>query len=91
MFQDPVPVLVPDPGNKGGSGSGRIREKCNRNRIQNKTCLVIIFAMSQESSNIWNNFSENTNESYESNCNTCTRIFAKKLCYFKFHFLSYFE
>ena len=52
MFQDPV--SVPDLGKKGGSGSGRIREKTVTGL--NKTYLVIIFAISQKSSNIWNNF-----------------------------------
>ena len=83
MFHDPVPVL--DPGKKGGSGSGRIREKnYNRNRIINKTYIDIIFAISQKSSNIWNNFSVNTVQMNLINLNGIHVSSPKKLCYFEF-------
>ena len=81
------------PGSGSGSGSRKKREdpvpagsekKCKWNRILNKTYLVIIFAISPKSSNIWNNFSV-----YTVQMNLINRIgihvsSPKVLCYFEF-------
>ena len=81
------------PGSGSGTGSrnkGRIRfrpdprKNCNRHRILNKTYLVIIFAISQKSSNIWNNFSVNTVPMNLINRGGIHVSSSKKLCYFEF-------